>query len=303
MLIRASGTITAGLSLLTLGASSRYLLSITPEDAVLFNPGCSAQVPALLNRLLVNSAVTPKHLSTICITHIEASTVAAAIHLKNLNPSIQVIGAKTHRVQLEQSWGQIITEDLELRHMLPSVQCPELPKVPPQLFDRYLGDGEAIELSQNYSLRCIYAPGSSEHACAYLIEPLRCLIVDSVAGYFRGRNLPGPGTNYSVDATQRTLERFEQLDIAILCLPFLGALSGEMIGRHLASLRRVLVDVTTEASRAYRDGIPEQEILTQVRQGLFTCDISDPFLSRALQQAEDSLWRQIKAALPSSRSE
>jgi hypothetical protein len=299
MLIRASGAITEDLFLLTLGASARYILRTSPTSYTLFNPGCSVQLPSLLDRL-AQLSITPQQISYIVLTHLAANTVPAAVHLKRLNPAAKIIGAKSFADQLAPYWQQIATDDTELSALMPAHSAPSITGMPSQLFDYYLSDGESLTLSPTQSLCCRYSNGFAQQEASYLIEPLRFLIVNEVGGYFRGKELPAPAADHSTDGCTITLSTMLQLELAALCLPYKGVLTGGQVTRHLTTVRGVLTDVQREVVRATREGISTTEIRSQIMEGLFSDDTPDPFLKLALQRSGEQLWAHLSKGLAQS---
>lgn len=296
MLIRASGAITEDFFLLTLGASARYILRTSPNSYTLFNPGCSVQLPSLLDRL-AQLSITPHQISYIVLTHLAANTVPAAVHLKRLNPAVKILGATSFEDQLARNWQQITQDDTDLAALMPAHSAPSIVGMLPQLFDYYLSDGETFTLSPTQSLCCRHSTGFAQQETSYLLEPLRFLIVNEVSGFFRGKELPAPAADHSINGCTIALGAMLQLELAALCLPYKGVLTGGQVTRHLTTVRGVLTDVQREVVRATREGIPTTEIRSQIMEGLFSDDTPDPFLKLSLQRSGEKLWAHLSQGL------
>ena len=297
MLIRASGPLTEDLFLLTLGVSTRYLLLPSDGPAALIDPGASVHCDALLQRL-ARLDVAPQRIGYIFLTHPHGDRAGAAARLKQLNPASQVIGSAAMQAALLDHWSEFEQEDSRAAAIAGFASAAAEP-LPRFKIDRVVVEGETVTIAPGLTARVLASSGHSAASFSYFIEPYRALVGDEVLGYFRGRDLPAPGCDESIASAAATLTSLIDLDISILCLPYVGALTGELVQRHLQSVKHSIEDVVSESKKARAAGIVIEEIRSQIERGLYTSDLADPLFNASLKRAFSGLWKQIEPMLTS----
>lgn len=296
MIIRATGQITEEVYLLTLGGTCRYLVKTNGCNA-LIDPGCSAHLPSLLLRLS-SLGLVPSDLTHIFFTHLHADRIAAGIRLKMINPAIKICGPHSQAETLPLTWDSIVEEDISLS-TLANAEADKSGSSPLAIFsfDKLMTPGEPLSLSSSISLRLLATPGHTQESVSYLLEPEQILITDELAGYFRGRDLPAPGCDYSIREAMQSIKSLSLLNLQALCMPYGGALSGALVNKHLTALTQVIEDVQSESIRAKQTGLQTTEIISQIERGLFSHQISDPIFKQSLQRSAGLFCKQVQGLL------
>lgn len=293
MLIRTSGELISDLFLLTLGESSHYYLDI--KSPILFDCSASFQLPALLKRLDSLHLPIPER---IFLTHPYTERVSAIPLLRKLNPKLTLYATRetadylgqaetakdifNEDQQLSDRFGSNITERYTLSELTAALKV-----------DHYIRPGDTITLGAQSRLRVQSASGYTPYSIAYLYEPAQYLIGDNGFGYFRDQLLSAPGADHCLTTAQNTIERFINLNIAGLCLPLRGVISGNLVKRHLSNLIRNVQDLKREYCEAVHSGVSESEIRQSVIDSFYSAQNKDAFVEHLYQRSFNSVWKQL----------
>lgn len=304
MLIRASGAIHPGFYLVSLGETCRYILgspdgTLGTDSFAIFDPGLSGQWPFLLRRLAAWGFSTEK-LAAVFITHLDADRIGAIPSLRRACPRARIYGSSEMQQRLTDPAfaANLYLQDLSL--------CKEL-EIEPQILDQgefcgllsitdVLIESDLMPFSEDIGLRVLSAPGHTDHSLAYFIIPFEFLIADEVVGYHRGRELAAPGADHSLEAAQHALEKLVQLEMAGLCLPAAGMLTGALVRKHLLALRQNIDDLQNEVKKALEAGISIEQVKQNVRTSFYTSDSLDPIVRRNLDQSFNRICAQLEIA-------
>ena len=297
MLIRSSCALQPEIYQFTLGGSCHYLVG-TKEEFVLFDPGLSAHIPALLKRIN-DSQFSIKNCKAVLTTHLHATRVGGIALLRKLNPEIALITSASMKLQLSEkvfieelfSEDQKLTSLFELERDVSPLSLKEFS----ELFkvSKSVSDGDNFSLNNEISLRTIAFPGHTKESLGFVIDPYNFLIADEGAGFYNGKNLAGPGCDYSIDENIKVLKRLLQLNIEGLCLPFVGTLTALLVRKHFSSLIQNIEDLVTEVKLAKEKNISEDEIKAQIERHLYQTVIADPLLRLNIQKSIEAIMKQL----------
>lgn len=300
MLIRSSGVIEPGFCLLTLGGSCRYLLSLNTEssDFALLDPGCSAHV-FFLERRLQALGFKLQDLQCIFLTHLHPDRMGGLPHLRQKCPASKVIASPLMQNKLADSEfiealyieNCRLTEDLHLRAQVPSMPLDEYRSL--LSVDICISDSDVIPVGKSYSLRAIHAPGHTAESLAYLVQPLNFLIADECLGYYQPRTLSAPGADESLAKALKTIERISRLDLAGLCFPSTGVLTGQLVRKHLSAIKQNMEDLQAETEKAFKAGLPAEQIRQSIAAAFYASDSSDVTIQHNLKRSLEAVWRQL----------
>ncbi len=295
MLLRSTSLIYPGIQLVTLGATARYLVSSDDGSYVLTNPGSSAHTE-LLPKRLAGLDVPLAKIAKVLITSLDAQKIGGISRLRQLCPQAKLVAPKglyhqlTDEVHLRSIWEQ----DKQL--------CASFPLSSSASFDEFkqairpevvLADSQALELSGDTRIKCIATPGYQLGSCAYLVLPYGFLITDETFGFYRGRELPASGADASIQSASASLASFEHVEVSGIGLPYVGALTGALVRRHIASLAQNLGDIAEQTTEGLREGICQAEVKEQLREALYSPLPEDTFMANAMNRSFEALCRQV----------
>jgi hypothetical protein len=163
--------------------------------------------------------------------------------------------------------------------------------------DRNLGDSEAIDLGDETLLRCIYTPGYKTHSATYIVVPHEFLITDQTFGYYRGRLLAAPGGDAGVAAAASSLRDFEHMEISGIGLPYVGAITGSLVRKHIEGIIQNTTDITEQVVQGIHEGFSPEEVREQLREAFFVSTTQDVFFQSALAESFDAIWAQLSSAV------
>lgn len=297
MLIRATGPLHVDFLLLTLGQSCHYAVS-DDSSFSLFDPGLSVHVPFLVKRL-IQSNLPLKELQYVFLTHLHADRVGGLPYLRKLAPHLKVAGSPLMRTKLA-SPG-FVKEIYEQDRALSSVYGLESADKP-MSFDEYkehftidkvVVDSDIIRFHSEIGVRVVNFPGHAQESLAYIIQPYRYLLADEGLGYYNGRKLAAPGGDTSLTQNVESLSKFNDLDIAGLCCPSVGVITGNLVRKHIQSIVQNTADLISECKAAFKSGIPEADMQFSIRESFYTTESADPTLRHNYERSFNEIWKQL----------
>lgn len=295
MLLRSTSPIYSGIHLVTLGATARYLISSDDGSYIISNPGASAHAD-LLPKRLEGLDVPLAKITKVLITSLDAQKVGGIARFRQLCPKAKVVAPKGLYSQLsdEDSLRLIWEQDKQL--------CASFALSGSLAFEDFkqairpdivLADSQIIELSEDTRVKCIATPGYQLGSCAYLVLPHGFLITDETFGFFRGRELPASGADASIQSASASLALFEHVEISGLGLPYVGALTGALVRRHIESVAQNLSDITEQTVEGLQEGLSTADVKEQIREAFYSPPPDDPFLAHAMNRSFEALCRQV----------
>lgn len=298
MFLTSSCLIYERLYLITLGASCRYAIVAADGALIITDPGASAHVAALEQRLsrLKLSLTT---LSRVLITHLDADRVAGIPLLRRANPLLKVYGTSAmHSALSDRALIQSLFErDQEISRLLNS------PSPTPPLsieefrsglrIDKVLAENDSVEIDEDLSVRSVATPGHRNHSVSYLVVPHEFAIVDETFGYFRGRNLVAPGGDRDIKEALNSVQKFNDIELSGIGFSYGGAITGALTKRHITALIQNTEDLRAEVNKARRSGFTEEEIARQVEEGFYSTQLNDPCLTASLKETFHAVMKQL----------
>jgi glyoxylase-like metal-dependent hydrolase (beta-lactamase superfamily II) len=299
MFLSSSTIIYPGVLLLTLGETCRYVIQSEDGSLILSDPGGTAHIPALIERLQ-RFSLDPKAIARVIITHLDADRLAGLALLRRYAPQLRVVGSSQMASQLRASsfmediWNQDqaflekIAENLKPSADLTFSEFKESLRM-----DEELADGSSVQLGEETTLYCIWTPGHTSLSLSYYISPFGFAIVDETFGYYRYREVPALGADYKLDKAIASISKLTSRGVAGLGLPYRGALTGELAHRHLQALEQALKDLPKEFKAAKKRGLSRQEITHELRESVYSYTMGDSFLANSLERSLNAVMEQL----------
>lgn len=297
MFISASSELYPELFLLKLGDSCHYVVQ-ADGTSWLFDPGTPLHVMHLERRLAdLGQQLHPR--SKCLLTHLHAERVGGIAALKSLHAGCEVFASGPMKEHMDDSpFMERMREDLQRMHKLrPSADwtVPDAAELQAALEPAHLlVDSDCLKLSESLSLRVVGSPLHTDHSLLYYLEPARFLIVDEGLGYFRGKDLSSPGADLQLKSAHQFVEKIIDLDVAAICFPFMGVITGELVGRYLKSMNDAVEQLYAAVARARQDTIPTLEIQQSIREQFYSLPTRDPFLKYCLERTYQAIWEQLR---------
>lgn len=297
MLIRQSGNISPGVSLIAHGSQVNYVVG--NEKKILVDTTLSCETPKLISKL-EEVGISPAHLYGIALTHLHAERVAGAVVLKQQFPHLKLICSSQMEALINNSdfINELKATDHDLAGTLSNVSLIQRMSVEqikeilsPNLV---LREGDLLNLGRNYSIRMISAPGHTSHSVAYLIQPDNVLIVDEGFGYFKIKGFTASGADWSIEEATRSIERTTSLEISALALPHLGALTGNLIRKHLKTVLEFTQGMLAECKEAFELNMNESEIQDGLRTAFYKDETMDATSTISLERSLKNIWTQVQ---------
>lgn len=301
MFIRASTQVYPRLHQITLGATCRYLVVAEDGSLTIIDPGSSIHFNALEDRL-VQAGFSFDRLANILITHLDADRVGAIPLIRERSPSVKVFGnaAMVTALKKPETLKAIHTAELELSGLFASsAPVPSLHHCSTGLsIDVCLVDGQTLTIDDDVSIRCVSLPGHREHSQSFLVLPHSFLITDETLGYYRGRELAAPGSDFSLAQSLSSIRRLKDLELSGIGFPYGGSVTGNLARKHLDAIVLNTQDLLSEVARARSEGLSAAEVQSQVRDSFYLPSLADPCLVRSLQHSCEAVWNQLSSAAP-----
>jgi glyoxylase-like metal-dependent hydrolase (beta-lactamase superfamily II) len=298
MFISSTNPIFPDVFLLTLGATCRYAIRADDGALALSDPGASAHIPALLERLQ-RCGLRPSDVRYVLLTHLDADRIAGLALLRRHAPALTVCGSPQMQNQLsstpyiEQLFDADLRYSTSFRSVTPSAM-PDISEFKEALrIDTQLTDGSSLALGSDTSIDCIWSPGHSSLSLTYQVAPYGLALVDETFGYYRGKDEPAPGADYRIDKALSSITKLLARDISSLGLPYSGVLTGELVQKHLQSVIKGLTDLPAQYKTARKRGLSKHEFGAELRVGAYAPVVADPCLRNSLERSLTAVLDQI----------
>lgn len=301
MFIRSSAVIYPNLYLLTLGATCRYAVVSDDGSITLSDPGASAHIPALLERLR-RMGLDPVNVRNIILTHLDSDRCAGMALMRRACPKARLLGTAAMKTALgERSFiDDIIASDRQFSAKLgmPGTTSTKTSETRDALhIDRLLHAADSIQIGDELVIRLLSTPGHRAHSTSYLLIPHEFIITDETLGYYRGSDLAAPGGDFSLSHSQESVKAFDHIEISGIGFPYVGAITGTLARKHMDDVRQNSKDLMDQYSAALRDGVSHQSACAQVRDCFYESPISDPFLQTSLRRSCEAVTSQLASLL------
>lgn len=298
MLIRSTGPLAEGFHLLTLGYSCHYLLT-NGDHFCLFDPGLSIHAGVLQKRIGA-LGLKLENLEHIFVTHVHADRLGGVPLLMQQCPRAKLLVTPSIKNKLADPaiCSSIYDLDGELSaqyKLAPSVARPSLSELQKCFANaESMPEAEGFDLWKQFKVRLVFFPGHTQESLAFYIQPHNFIIVDEGLGYYNGKNLSGPGGDYSLNACEESLDKLINLELSGICLPYMGVIIGDLVSKYLSEMKENIADLRNECKNAFLAGIPEVEIKQTIRESFYNMGISDPVLKYNQELTFNSVWNQVK---------
>ena len=298
MFIRSSALIYPSLYLLTLGATCRYAVCGEDGSITLSDPGASAHIPALIDRLS-RLGLDPSNVSNIILTHLDFDRCAGMALLRRACPKARLCGTAAMKATIGSGGfvDELLRADRHLYERIPTLQASKLPshnELSDALhIDRLLVETDSIQLEDGLTIRSVSTPGHRAHSTSYLVVPHEFIITDETLGYYRGSRLAAPGADTSITRSLQSIAQFDHLEVSGIGFPYGGAVTGTLARRHLSSIRQNSRDLIEQYQAALRDGVSAESAQHQVWEAFYESAIHDPFLAGSLRGSFDAIMSQL----------
>lgn len=294
MLIRLSGEISQGVHLFTLGSSCHYMLA----GKALFDPGLTIQFPLLVKRI-ENAGASLLDLQYVFLTHLHADRIAAAAMIKKINPEVQIVASHSIKQALAKTEikQKIYADDLQFREKFKLNDALE-----PLDFNDFsqcldinlvVRHGDAVKIDHNNSVRVMNVPSHTPESLVFYINPSNFLIVDEGLGYYHGNRLATPGADHSFTEMETAINKLINLQIAGLCLPTAGVLTGNLITKFFKDILINTKDMFDECFAAHKDGVEDAVIKESVWESFYKPEIDDAISMTNSQRSFEATWAKI----------
>jgi glyoxylase-like metal-dependent hydrolase (beta-lactamase superfamily II) len=256
-------------------------------------------VNGLLKKLL-EVEIDPKTLFGIALTHLHPEKVAGLITIKERFPEIKIIATQKMEGILSsedflanlRNSDEIAAQTAGTESLLQEKSISDLRAIlSPSIVIR---EGELIHLSKDCTIRVIAMPGHTDHSVAYLVQPNQVLVTDEGAGYFKLKGFTANGGDQSIEENLKSLQRIETLEISALALPHHGAITGNLIRRHLKTVQEYTAGMLAECKEAFTLNMSEEEIFVGLRGAFYSDETLDNISQLSISRSLDSIWSQIK---------
>jgi len=299
MLLRSSSSIYPSIHLLTLGTTCRYAITAEDGSITLSDPGASAHVSNLAERMR-QLELHPERIARVIMTHLDADRIAGIPLLRRMAPHLTLCGSSAMHTQLQDQdfVAALWRRDQEISSWFSSLG--DFPQIPFEEFrtslaiDHYLVESDTIALDEELMIRAVSSPGHRRHSMSYIVVPHEFLIADETFGYNQGRRLVAPGGDFDIRMATRSIKLFSHLEISGLGLPYVGAITGELAVKHLDMVVTNTNDLIAQVQQAHETGISDEEIRKQVRDAFYSTSLRDPCLIRSLEESFDAIWKQVR---------
>jgi len=231
--IEKPGLITDGLYMIGSYVYPVYLLD--GKNPVIFDGGV-----AILSDVYIESiqAILGEREPAYCfLTHSHFDHCGAIAYFKAAFPSIKVVAStKAHDIlkrphvlklikELNRSVEQTLVESFDVLDRFCEFQPFEI--------DRYVHDDEVLELAGGLSIRAIGTPGHTIDCFSYYIPEQKILISSDATGIPKADGYIMADFLTGYDQYYRSLKKLSVLDIDVICLGHLCALTGRDVSRYI----------------------------------------------------------------------
>jgi glyoxylase-like metal-dependent hydrolase (beta-lactamase superfamily II) len=298
MLLRASGTLYERLYLISLGATCRYAIVAEDGAITLSDPGTTAHVAALEERFS-RLKLPFSRISRVILTHLDPDRIGGLALLRRKLPKLQVYGtaAMQHELSKKAFTESSYETDQALSAMfpasLPSEKIPYGEFAKALLIDKPLVETDSVQLDEDVALRSVSTPGHRTHSVAYLVVPHEFAIVDETFGYYQGRSLAAPGGDANLRDAVTSIKKFSHFHLSGIGFPYVGAITGALVKKHLESVIQNTDDLLTESRKALANGFSPDEVRQQIKGWFYTSTLRDPCLRASLEGTFNAVVKQL----------
>lgn len=295
MLVRNTTSLYPDLFLVKLGDTCRYVIRREDRGLIIFDPGASVHAELLIKRI-ETLGFDSSDIKGIILTRGTYAQFGSIPAIKRIVPSVEVMVPAAVASELEdrEFLSNQYENDASIAAQLKNPSDISLNEWKHSLAKPIaISDGFHMQFSQEGSIHAVATPGHGKASLAYLIQPHRCLIADQTFGYFNGNKLAGPGGDFDLEKSLRSIEKFATEEIAVLALPFMGAITGLLVRKHLDALVQNSEDLISEVRLALADNVPAETIRKSVLESFFTQPSRDPFLQSALSRTFERVCEQL----------
>ena len=273
MLFRSTAQIDKEFYLITLGDSCHYLLW-DGTQCILFDPGTSAHIPALLKRIeslgIPHSAITQ-----LFITTPDPFRIAGVPLLKSKLPSLLLTTSSAIHDEIKSE--TVVDRLLDWDHRFSHRVSADNPSGSVSLKDTHLTfqsfktvpDTAIISRSENLAFRVMPFPCATPQSVAVYVPKNKALLGDVGLGVYRTRLPASPGSRSSLSLTKGCIEKFRDSPLSFLGLPHAGVLTGTLIKKHLDGVVEGAESILLETREALGAGVSFKEAIASIRDYFF----------------------------------
>ena len=300
MLVRTTCAIDEHVFFITVGDSCFYLVKCS-TGIHLIDTGSGIHVPQLLKRL-AELEINPQAISSIYLSNDNPARISGLPYLLKHTPHAKVFCVNELAAELnEQStWERLFQADREISALYSKTRCE------PIGLKEYLDalkpcisfpDNETIIAGSGITLRIYQTPGHSKFSTSFFLPDLQLLISDQTFGYFRGKEPPAPGANFSIEAAATARSSIKDLQVESLAFHMVGFISGSLAQKHLSDINQASQSLVSECKNATIAGVPDSGILESLTESVYTSAFRDPIIQWQMNHSRDAIWAQIQAIL------
>ncbi len=298
MLVRKSGLISRSVTLINRGTQCNYIVGT--KQGILIDSCFSFEVDKFIRRI-EDVGIDPASLYGVALTHLHAERAAGVALLRTRYPHLKLMLNEKMASQVSSPLfvEALIKDDSAAANtegsdgLLSTLGVNSLIKLlSPEIV---LKEGDLFNINKDAALRVIATPGHTDHSVAFAVQPDQVVITDESCGYFRVKGFTANGGDYSVEENLRTLKKLSGLEISALAMPNQGALTGNLIRRHLKTVEEYTHGMMAECQEAFSSQMAEDEILAGVRGAFYSDSNADVALKTSIGRSLDKVWNQIKS--------
>lgn len=284
MLVRNTTSLFPDLFLIKLGDTCRYILVRDDKGIIVVDPGATVHFVPFLARIK-SLGFDVSNIRGVLLTHAHYDRIAATVSLKQEIPSLEIFVPRSSAGEFRRSDSLRIAFDRDQK----TSQLYKLEKTP--TFEDWtdvfrsakeIDDGFQVPLGGSRFVRAIHSPGHTSGSFAYLVFPYACLLTDETFGYFNGSKLATPGGSSSLSTAVSSISKFLSVEVGVLALPYIGALTGSLIRKHMEGVIQNTTDLLAETNSAVADGVAKDLIEQSIFESFYHYPSRDPILQESL---------------------
>lgn len=289
MWVRSSGRLGESVSMVTTPVSSHLL--VEGDVAALVDCGISACADVLIAELeqILGSS---DRLQYICLTHAHFDHLGGVEKLRAWAPGVQLVaGPATANLLSDAKYVESLrVQDAACAEAF-GEQEPTASWSKALEVNRVLGDGDALYLGDDVTMKMFMTPGHTADSVSYYVAEETLLAGGETLGLYRGRDSVNAIFLQSYQAYVQSLEKLSNLDIHAMILPHSGALTGEMTQRYLTDLQNEAKRFHDMVQERIKEGALLDEIYAEIHAEWETANIAPdgPFASTRDQSLREML--------------
>lgn len=300
MLVRTTCAIDEHVFFVTVGDSCFYLIK-SSTGIHLIDTGSGIHVPQLLKRLS-ELEIKPQDITFIYLSSDNPARISGLPYLLKHTPDAKVCCVNELAAVLNDkaTWERLFQTDREISALYSKTRSE------PISLKEYLDvlrpcvnfpDNETIVTDGGITLRIYQTPGHSKFSTTFFIPELQLLISDQTFGYFRGKEPPAPGANFSMEAAATSRSNIKDLQVESLAFHLVGFISGSLAQKHLTDINQASDSLISECKNATIAGVPNSGILESLTESVYTSAFRDPIIQWQMNHSRDAIWAQIQTIL------